>query len=1135
MTGLVDAAIGRSRTVISLLLMLIVAGVYAYSAIPKESEPDVSIGIIYVSLSLSGISPEDAERLMIRPVEEELRSIEGVDQMLSTAYEGGGNIVLEFAAGYNMDQATSDVRDAVDRAKADLPSDADEPGVQEVDTSLFPVMVVTLSGNVPERTLNALARNAQRSLEGLPQVLSVDIGGDRDEVVEVIVDPLTIESYGLNGNDIVSLVNRSNRLVAAGSMDRQDGAFSVKVPGLFQTLDDILNTPIMAADDAVVRFRDVADIRRTFKEPTSIARVNGLPAVALEVRKRAGENIIDTVAAVRMAMAQESAVWPDAVEVTFTQDRSDDIVNALTDLQNNVIMAILLVMLVLVGALGLRSAAFVGVAIPGSFLTAILLLYIQGYTINIVVLFGLILAVGMLVDGAIVVTEFADRKLREGSSRREAYALAAKRMFWPITASTATTLAAFSPLLFWPGVVGEFMKYLPITLIMTLTASLAMALIFVPTLGANFGKASISSDDTMKALAQDGEGRIEDLSGITGSYVRFLRRALKIPGTVLAATFCVLIAVWVGYGTFGKGVEFFPDVEPEQAIVLVHARGNLSIHEQDALMGEVEDAVLDMQGEFTSVYTRTGSAGGVGQEVAEDVIGQITIEFIEWDQRRTAAVIFEEIRQRTNHLAGIEVEIRQPEAGPPVGKPINIELSSNVPALLPDAIGRIRDYMETEMDGLADLEDSRPLPGIDWELIVDRAQAAKFGLDVTAIGDSIQLVTTGLSLGSYRPDDASDEVDIVIRYPREDRTFSRLDTVRIETDQGSVPISNFVERRAIPQTGTIDRVNGQRVMNVMANVQSGVLPADKVGELRGFIAEADLDPRIDVTWRGEDEEQQAASEFLGSAFIMALFLMAVILLTQFNSFYSAFLILFAVVMSTIGVLIGLLVVGQPFGIVMTGVGIIALAGIVVNNNIVLIDTYDRLKQTAATPLEAVLRTGAQRFRPVMLTTITTVLGLLPMALGINVNFINFDVTIGAPAMQWWIGMATAIVFGLTFSTVLTLVVTPSALLLRANIATRRAEKRAKKEAARQPANSPESPPESSRETGPETGPEDPAATPPAVAITAGQAGAVAMMAQSGGGPNIPTSNSDRPTDDHADPNRPAKAQPVANRKSIGQS
>ncbi|WP_366656439.1 efflux RND transporter permease subunit [Fodinicurvata sp. EGI_FJ10296] len=1128
MTGLVDAAISRSRTVISLLLMLIVAGVFSYSAIPKESEPDVSIGIIYVSLNLSGISPEDAERLMVRPVEEELRSIEGVDEMQSTAYEGGGNVVLEFTAGYDMSQALTDVREAVDRAQADLPADADEPTVQEVDTSLFPVMVVTLSGNVPERTLIALARNAERTIEGLRPVLSVDIGGDRDEVVEVVVDPLTIESYGLNGNDIVSLVNRSNRLVAAGSLDRQDGAFSVKVPGLFQTLDDILNTPIMATGDAVVRFRDVAEIRRTFKEPTSIARVDGLPAVALEVRKRAGENIIDTVSAIRTAMERESAAWPDAVQVTFTQDRSDDIVIALTDLQNNVIMAILLVMVVLVGALGFRSAAFVGVAIPGSFLTAILLLHVQGYTINIVVLFGLILAVGMLVDGAIVVTEFADRKMREGLDRKESYGLAAKRMFWPITASTATTLAAFSPLLFWPGVVGEFMKYLPITLIMTLSASLAMALIFVPTLGANFGSASSSgSDETMKALAQDGEADLDSVKGITGGYVRLLRRVLRIPGTILAGTVVLLVAVWGTYGMLGNGVEFFPDVEPEQAIVLVHARGNMSIHERDALMAEAEAAVLEMQDEFTSVYTRTGGAGGVGQEVAEDVIGQITIEFIEWDQRRTAAEIFEEIRQRTNHLAGVDVEIREPEAGPPVGKPVSIELSSAVPALLPDTVARIREFMETEMDGLTDIEDSRPLPGIDWELIVDRAQAAKFGIDVTAVGDSIQLVTSGLSLGSYRPDDSSDEVDIVIRYPSEYRTFDQLDSVRIETDQGSIPISNFVERSAIQQTGTIDRVSGQRVMTIMANVQSGVLAADKVAELRNWISSADLDPRIDITWRGEDEEQQAASEFLGTAFLMALFLMAIILLTQFNSFYSAFLILSAVIMSTIGVLIGLLVVGQPFGIVMTGVGIIALAGIVVNNNIVLIDTYDRLKETAPTALDALLRTGAQRFRPVMLTTITTVLGLLPMALGINVNFVNFEITVGAPAMQWWIGMATAIVFGLTFSTVLTLVVTPSALLLRVNIAEARARRRHRRAEAREarsagadtrlPANTPDGAVSGagSTEKTP-TAPPPMVATPSSASTDAGK--------ESGLNPDLDTT----------DPNTVNRPAPVG-RKSIGRS
>jgi multidrug efflux pump len=1051
--AIIDAAINRSRTVIATLLLLLVAGTSTYMTIPKEANPDVNVGIIYVSLHLSGISPEDAERLMVRPMEEELRTIEGVKEMSASAYEGGGNVVLEFEAGFDVDQAMQDVREAVDRVQPDLPAEADEPTVNEVNVSLFPVLVVTLSGQVPERTLVRLARDVRDQIEGIPSVLEASIAGDREEQVEIVVDPMLIESYGLNGNDVIQMIQRQNRLVAAGTLDTGAGRFAVKVPGLLEDMDDILDLPLSVNGDAVVRFRDVAEVRRTFKDPEQFARVDGQPAVAIEVSKRTGENVIDTIDAVRAVVEAERSFWPDQVQVTFSQDQSEDIEMMLTDLQNNVIAAILLVMVVIVGALGLRSAGLVGVAIPGSFLTGILVLGILGLTVNIVVLFALILAVGMLVDGAIVVTEYADRKMAEGLEKKKAYAMAAKRMAWPITASTATTLAAFLPLLFWPGVVGEFMKFMPITLIATLAASLTMALVFVPTLGSVFGKAGPTDPKKMKSLAASEQGEVSDIGGVTGGYLKILGGALRHPAKIVAIAAMTLVGVWWWYGSHGNGVEFFPDVEPEQAIVLIHARGNLSIEEQDALVSEVEQEVLALADEFASVYTRTGDiGGGGGADVAEDVIGQITIELRDWDQRRHADVILDDIRARTADLAGIYVETREPEQGPPVGKPVQVELASRYPDLLPEATEQVRRFIEG-LDGLVDIEDSRPVPGIEWELAVDRAQAAKYGLDVAAVGDTVRLVTNGLTIDSYRPDDSDDEIDIVVRYPEQWRSIEQLGDLRIVTSSGvAVPISNFVERVAEPKVGVLNRQDSRRVMTVKADVVPGVLPAEKVAEIREWLATGPLDPRVDFTFRGEDEEQQAAASFLSKAFGVALFIMAIILVTQFNSFYSAFLILSAVVMSTVGVLIGLMVMGQPFGIVMTGVGVIALAGIVVNNNIVLIDTYDHLRRISRTPAEAILRTGAQRLRPVLLTTVTTILGLMPMVLGVNIDFLTRTVTSGAPSTQWWIGLSTAIVFGLSFATVLTLVVTPCALLIPANIKAwrdRRRTKKAEKRAAKQ--------------------------------------------------------------------------------------
>ncbi len=584
------------------------------------------------------------------------------------------------------------------------------------------------------------------------------------------------------------------------------------------------------------------------------------------------------------------------------------------------------------------------------------------------------------------------------------------------------------PLLFWPGVVGEFMKYLPITLVATLSASLMMALIFVPTLGAPIS-ASMAAPRTAPRCACPGRRRqvptLGKVHGFTGGYLKVLSVALRHPAKVLLLAAVAMVGTWYYFATHGKGVEFFPEVEPEQAIVMVHARGNLSVYEKDDLMREVEQQVLTLSDEFLSVYTRTGGGGGGGDDVAEDVIGQITVELNDWDQRRPADEILTEIRVLTEGLAGIHVETREPEAGPPVGKPVQIELSSRYPDLLDDAVEIVRAHME-QIPGLVDIEDGRPVPAIEWQIAVDRSQAAKHGVDITGVGDSIKLVTNGLTIGEYRPDDSDEEIDIIVRYPESWRNLQQLDNVRVSTGNNSIPISNFVERTAQPKVGTLNRVDGRRVMAVKADVAEGVLPDTIVSELRDWLPTAGLDPRIDWDFKGEDEEQKAAQAFLGKAFGVALFIMAIILVTQFNSFYSATLILSAVIMSTTGVMIGLLVTGQPFGIVMTGIGVIALAGIVVNNNIVLIDTFDRLNEKPATDArEAILRTGAQRLRPVLLTTVTTILG--PDADGACEPISTSPParsSVGAPSTQWWVSLSTAIAFGLSFATVLTLVVTP---------------------------------------------------------------------------------------------------------------
>ncbi len=1038
----IETAMSRSRTVLLSLAVLLIAGLVTYVSIPKEAEPDIEIPNIYVSVTLDGISPEDSERLLVRPLEQELRSIEGIKEMVSAAYEGGANVMIEFDAGIDTDDALQDVREKVDLARAEIPSEADEPTITEVKMSRFdPMLVLNLAGNVSERTLTTIARDLKEKLEGLPGVLEVNLVGVREELMEVIVDPLAMESYGLDQAEIINFLALNNRLVAAGALESAEGRFPVKVPGVVETPEDVLSLPIKAVGERVVHFRDIAEVRRTYKDPDSYARLNGDPALAIEVVQRSGANIIDTVAEVNALIDAERELWPSEVTIFASRDKSDDVLEMLTELQNSVLIAVLLVFIVIIGVLGIRSASLVGVAIPGSFLMGILLLGAFGVTINMMVLFALIMAVGMLVDGAIVVTELADRRLAEGATRYDAYSAAARRMSWPIIASTCTTLAAFVPLALWPGMSGEFMKYLPITLIAVLSASLVMALLFVPTLGSIFGKTGAETDSARANLIAAEIGDLDTVTGLTGRYVQFLKRSLHHPWRNVGFVILLLLSIYALFYKSGLGSEYFPEVEQPFGMVDIRARGDLSIDEQDLLVRQVEDRILGMP-ELESVYAKTGGAN----EGPLDQIGSITLNYVDWDQRRPADEILAEIRENTVDLAGIIIETRKPDPGPPIGKPIFIELTSRDFDLLEPTVDYIRGVLE-EHEAVFNIEDDLPLPGIEWQIRVDRAEAARFGADVALVGAMVQLVTNGIQIGEYRPDDSDDEIEIRVRYPADDRSLAQLDELRIPTDNGLVPISTFVSREPAQQVGTINRTDRRRTATLMADVYPEFLPTEIVAELQATLPDLDIDPQVDWAFRGTTEDQAEDQQFLSRAMMMALSIMAIILVTQFNSIYQAGLILTAVVFSTGGVLLGHLLMGKPFGIIMSSVGVITLAGIVVNNNIVFIDTYNVLRARGAAAYEAVLRTCAVRLRPVLLTTITTIIGLMPMVLGVNIDLINRDVSIGAPSSQWWTQLASSVAGGLAFATILTLFMTPSLLLIQANVSARLAERRRKRSEA----------------------------------------------------------------------------------------
>lgn len=1012
MLKFIDYAIGHARLTIATLLFLLIAGFVAYETIPKEAEPDVRIPIIYTLLTQRGISPEDAERLLLRPVETQLKSVPNVKEMRSTAFEGGGYVLLEFEAGFDSKAALADVRAKVDQAKRDLPRDADEPQVQEVNLSLYPVLVVALSGEVPERTLLRIARNAKNAIEQVPGVLAAELRGARDEAVEINAEPMLMKSYGVNLDQLIAVTTASNSLVAAGALEGETGRFAVKVPSLIERPQDVLSIPIASSRGATVTLGDVAQVKPTFKDATTITRVNGKPAMTIEVSKRTGANLIETVDGVKKVVERLQKTWPGTINVAFTQDKSKVIRTMLSDLQNSVIMSVLLVVVIILFALGFRASLFIGIAIPVSFLAGVLGLQVAGLTVNIVVLFSLILAVGMLVDDAIIVSEFAERRMSEGMPPKQAYALAAKRMMGPVTAATATRVAAFSPLLFWPGVVGEFMKYMPITLIATLSASLVTALIFTPTLGALLGRAApVPHDDRIKA---------------TGPYMRVVGLAVRHPGMTLALAVFLLVAVQIAYGRFGHGVEFFPKVEPDYGQVLIHARGNISLDEKNRLVRAVEERVLATDG-LKTVYARAGEQPRTTADITEDTIGVIQFEFADWRTRKPAHEIMDAIRERSADIPGIMVEVTAPRAGPPTGKPVQVQLAAPNPDVLPAAAKKVAAVLAARSD-IRDLDDGLPLPGIDWKIEVNKAEAAKYGAGISVVGNAVQLVTNGMKVTEYRPAESDKEVDIIVRFPEGYRSLDQLDALRIQTSAGSVPIGNFISRQAAPRVGNIQRVAGNRVITVSSNVAEGVQSAKVQQEIAAELAQTDLGPGVTFRLKGEDEEREKAGAFLMKAFGTAIFLIFAILLAQFNRLTSVGLVLTAVVLSTIGVLLGLLVMGQPFGVVMTGIGVIANAGVIVNNNIVLIDTYDRLRREGMAAYEAVMETCRERARPVVLTAVTAILGVLPIAFGVNLEFNTREVLIGAPSTQWWISLSTAIVFGLGFATILTLIVTPAALM-----------------------------------------------------------------------------------------------------------
>ena len=1040
MMGFIDAAISRSRTTLMMMSMVVLCGLLARAALPIANDPHIVLPYFLIGVMHEGISPEDGERLLIQPVEVELRKVEGIKEISAIANEGFVSLGVEFEPEIDLKVALLDTREAVNRAKSEMPTTAEEPFVEQLNVDDFPLLQINLlSEGASERQMYEAILSLRDAIETVPSVLSADMRGSREEVLEVLIDPEALEAYRISSEALADTLRRNNRLIAAGSLETGGGRFAVKLPSVVETAADIMTLPVRVNGDIVVTLADVAEVRRTFKDRTSYARFNGQKAMYIEVKKRPDANVIKASDAVLDIVEKMSQQLPPSIRVQPSLITSEFAEVQVTELQGNIMTALALVMVIVVAAMGFRSGVIVGLGIPVSLLFSVIIIYLLGYTFNFMVMFGMLLGLGMLIDGAIVVTEYADRRMSEGADHKAAYAEAVKRMFWPVTASTATTLAAFLPLMFWPGIPGQFMSYLPVTVFTVLSGSLLYALLFGPVLGTIFGQPTVHATALAETLDQLEHGDPTRLSGFTGAYARAMTRVCARPVSVLGAIALLLITIFWAYGQYGKGTIFFNDTDPQFLTVSVSGRGNFSASEVDKLVRRVEQRMFSVPG-IRSMNTQTllpGSSGG-GPDAVADRIGVVFIELTpESDRSQSGFDVIRIIRERTLDLPGLRVEVQPVEQGPSIGKPIQIELRSRYRELLKPAMAAIRDYLDT-LPELIDIDDTRALPSIEWRMEVDRAQAAIYGADVTTSGIALQLVTSGVKVGEYRPSGADDAVDIRARYPREYRGIKAMESMQVSTSKGLVPLSNFVSVEPAQGVDTLRRIDGFPTERIRAQVIEGVIPDNVVAHLKVWLSEQDFDPRIEIQFRGANEEQAESIAFVSVAFLLSLLLMFVLLVTQFNSFYQSLLILLAVIMSTAGVLVGLLLTDSAFSAILTGIGIVSLAGIVVNNNIVLIDTFNYVRQRhPELPLNSIIvRATAQRLRPVLLTTATTVFGLLPLALSMSVDLINRNIKAGGQMAVFWEPLSQAIVFGLSFAALLTLVATPALLALPSYIRAR---------------------------------------------------------------------------------------------------
>jgi len=1033
MKAFIIGAVKKSRTSLSVLLLLVLSGFYALNYLPKATEPQVNFPGAYIGVGYEGVSPEDSERLLAKPLENALRTISGVIDVRSVSQTGYSAVVVEFDQDVDIDDALYDVRVKVEEARAELPLDAKEPTIREFTSTDEPILTISVASDIlPQRVLVNLTQDLQDLIETHPNVLQAELNGVPEDLIEAIVDKSKLESYGISMSQLYQAVSNNNRVIPAGFQDTGSGRFAVNVPSVFSTLEDIETLPIKVSGNSVVTLKDVADVSLTFKDRGGYSRVNGQQSLSIDVQKRLGTNIIDTVTDIRAMVEEEVENFPEGVNLTFVRDDSEWALSMISELQGNVLTAIVLVMIVVLAALGFRTSMLVGLAIPFSYLFALLVLLVLGKEFNFMVMFGMLIAMGMTIDGSIVVTEYADRKLAEGMNRVEAYSAAATRMFWPVLSSTTTTLIAFSPLMFMPGF-GAFMRDMPITVFCVLVGSLLYSLVFAPILGALFGGLAKQSEDEINDIRLLESSDPLSLKGATGSYARSINRYLDTPGqtiSIILGAIILCIGLWAQHG---KGIMYFPKVAPQFAEVDILARGNLAVDEIRDIVVEAEQKILDVEEiEMLSVWSNSGGRPGLGRRSgSSDKVGGMFVEF--WTEEDAVSdldgfEIIDVLRDRFTDTSGYIVQVEAQEGGPPIGKPLQLSVTGNNEKRIVSAVKQIRNYVES-LGSFVDIEDSTVTRGIEWELQINRTKAAQYGAGLSDVGASVQMVTNGIKVGEYRPLNLDREVDIRVRFPKSERNIDQLGNLNVQTMKGLVPVSSFVDTNIKPATKSITRKDGKRVHSLSARVVDGAIPSVQIKKVKDWLETVDLGQGIAISDDGFDKYNQEAAEFLILGFITMLFVMLIVLVAQFNSFYQSIIVLSAILLSFGGVFISLLILDRSFSTLQTGISCVALAGIVVNNNIVLIDTFNLLKRNnpGSSTKSLALRSAILRLRPVFLTSFTTIAGLLPIALGYSIDLVNRSIKTGSYITSFWEQMAGSLVVGLTVATILTLVVTPCAL------------------------------------------------------------------------------------------------------------